>query len=151
MNEKKYDSAVDTMKHKVIVSQLIGGMSNRLIERRFSHDDSKLESPEKECYDKFIPKLREAKYGSPEYNKIKDEMGSGLQHHYEVNRHHPEHFSNGVNGMTLIDVVEMFCDWYAASQNSDTSFEEGLKMNFKKYHIDPQLQDIMLNTFRELS
>ena len=33
-----------------------------------------------------------------------------LQHHYQKNRHHPEAFERGVDGMTLVDLVEMVCE-----------------------------------------
>ena len=92
--------------------------------------------------------LRTAKYGSKEYEEIRDKMlNEGLKHHYEANRHHPEHFKNGINDMTLIDVVEMFCDWYAASKNSDTGFEAGLKMNKNKFKMSEQLYQIFKNTY----
>jgi hypothetical protein len=35
-------------------------------------------------------------------------MGDGLKHHYAHNRHHPEFFGeDGVDGMSLVDVIEM--------------------------------------------
>ena len=51
--------------------------------------------------------------------------------------------------MTLIDIVEMFCDWVAASKYSDTSFKDGLKFNKKKFKMSEQLYNIFLNTYKE--
>ena len=55
-------------------------------------------------------------YESDEYKQVLKEIEEAVQHHYQVNRHHPEHFENGINGMNLIDLIEMVCDWVAASQ-----------------------------------
>ena len=94
--------------------------------------------------------LQKVKYGTPEYNKIKDEMAkTGVGHHYSVNRHHPEHFDDGIRGMTLFDVVEMFFDWYAASLRSDTGFEKGLEKNIERYEISDDLHKIFVNTYNE--
>jgi hypothetical protein len=47
-------------------------------------------------------------------------MGDGLMHHDAHNRHHPEFFGeDGVDGMTLVDVIEMLADWKAASERHD--------------------------------
>ena len=146
-----YDSTQDTMKHiKNIQKVMDGTIIPELQKRSKNHDKSKLESPEKETYDEFIPKLREEKYGTPEYLKLRAEMEKkGLKHHYESNRHHPEHFKDGINDMTLIDVLEMFSDWYAASLVSDTDFVDGLKMNKSRMNISDQLYIILMNTYNE--
>ena len=41
-------------------------------------------------------------------------MGPALQHHYEDNCHHPEHYRNGIHDMNMVDLIEMLCDWRAA-------------------------------------
>ena len=144
-----YDSTVDAKKHIKEIQKVLNYVMVKELEKRAKdHDQSKLHNPEKSCYDKYIPMLRTAKYGSKEYEEIRDKMlNEGLKHHYEANRHHPEHFKNGINDMTLIDVVEMFCDWYAASKNSDTGFESGLKMNKNKFKMSEQLYQIFKNTY----
>jgi hypothetical protein len=43
-----------------------------------------------------------------------------IVHHHTHNRHHPEHFSNGIYGMDLLDLVEMICDVTARSQEFGT-------------------------------
>ena len=47
-------------------------------------------------------------------NHFLKEMKPALNHHYVNNLHHPEHFQ-AVDSMTLIDIVEMLCDWTAMS------------------------------------
>lgn len=147
-----YDSYNDTMAHIEIIQFLFDDIIIPEIEKRKTmHDQSKLISPEKETYDKFIPLLKTAKYGSEEYYKLREEMSQqGTGHHYKVNRHHPEHFENGVNDMNLIDIIEMVADWAAASKRSDTSFEEGIKINKKKFNISDELYNIILNTYNDL-
>lgn len=150
--EKTYDSTKDTLEHKrniehVILEIIIPELRKRAEE----HDNSKLESPEKETYDKYIPLLKDAKYGSPEYYNIRNAMNKeGLAHHYKENRHHPEHYPNDdISHMTLIDLIEMFADHVAASQRSDTGYEKGEEANNKKYKYSDQLYKIMINTYKE--
>lgn len=148
--ERKYDSTLDTIKHKNYVKEYLGQFANHLHERAECHDDSKLCSPEKETLDKYIPKLKKVKYGTPEYNDLKNEMYEyGSNHHFEVNRHHPEYHENGINDTTLGDISEMVFDWYCASLLSDTTFEEGLKGNKEKYNISDQLYQIIVNTYND--
>lgn len=145
-----YDSREDSLTHIEEVKRIFNFVIIPELERRKeNHDKSKLENPEKACYDELIPKLKETKYGSKEYEEVRKEMyEKGLKHHYENNSHHPEHFPDGINSMTLIDIVEMFVDWLAASKRSDTGFKNGLKSNQKKFKMDPQLYQIFLNTYK---
>lgn len=151
-NSKKYDSTKDAKKHIKIVQRIMGSLIKELEDRAKNHDKSKLNSPERETYDEFIPKLKEAKYGSDEYYKIRNEMNKkGLKHHIENNRHHPDHFPNGFIDMTLVDIVETFSDWYTASLKSDTDFKDGLKLNAERFNMDPMLVKIFENTYDEYS
>lgn len=111
-----YDSTQDTLDHIEKVSNAIWQFSHAMASRADHHDDSKLQEPEKSLFDKYTPLLKATTYGSDEYKQYLKEMGAALQHHYAVNSHHPEYHNNGVNGMDLLDIVEMFCDWYAAIQ-----------------------------------
>ena len=149
--KEKYDSTPDTLVHIKNIQMVFNLIIiPELIKRAKGHDVSKLESPEKETYDKYIPLLRSAKYGTDEYNKIRESMAKeGLSHHYSVNRHHPEHFKDLVNGMNLVDFVEMICDWFAASLRSDTSFIEGLKPNQEKYDLPDMVMSIIKNTYED--
>ena len=62
--------------------------------------------------------------------------------HYSLNRHHPEHHENGINDMSLIDLLEMLCDWCTAAKDIDQSIE----INAKDYGISSQLRQILKNT-----
>ncbi len=146
-----YDSTEDTKKHIEKVGDLLGRFNDELFSRVVHHDESKLESPEKEMYDEYTPKLSATTYGSDEYKQCLKEMGVALKHHYENNSHHPEHYENGVDGMDLLDVIEMFCDWKAASLRHATGdFGKSLEYNKDRFHINPQLHSIFVNTAKNL-
>jgi len=146
-----YNSATDTWKHRERVSDIMFRVLDKLDLRRTTHDWSKLNSPEKEIFDEYTPKLKGSTYGSDEYKGFLAAMKPALDHHYQKNRHHPEHFSNGVNGMTLIDLVEMLCDWKAASErHADGDIVKSIDINRERFGLDAQLYQILMNTAKEL-
>lgn len=146
-NITEYDSARDTRTHQNIVKETGWRIVDELKTRFKDHDLSKLTEPEKSCYDKFIPMLKETKYGSKEYHDVQRQMQKeGLDHHYQVNRHHPEHFANGINDMTIVDLVEYFVDTYSASLKSDTPYSEGVKKNAARHKLPEELVNIFINT-----
>lgn len=145
-----YDSTADTLKHIGMVRVCLTTMIDSLRIRAITHDASKLVAPEKSVFDVVTPRLRGLTYGSPEYKASLEEMGEALKHHYAENRHHPEHFQNGMHGMTLVDLVEMFCDWCAATlRHADGDIEKSIMLNAERQHFDSLLADIMRNTARE--
>lgn len=147
-----YDSSADTRAHVAKVQSLLANICAVLQTRAAEHDLSKFESPEKETYDELTPKLRNVEYGSKEYKEIITEMRPAIDHHYSVNRHHPEYYSNGVGGMSLIDLLEMIADWKAASERDErsVSFEKAFVISRNRFNINPQLAGIIWNTACEL-
>ncbi len=148
----KYDSKADTLRHIQRVSELLHDAADELLKRAKEHDRSKLESPEKELFDKFVPKLQNTTLGSVAYNELKQKMGVALEHHYAENSHHPQHYENGVNGFDLFDLIEMFFDWKAASErqrNGDVF--KSLKISKEQGIISEQVFDILQNTAIRLS
>lgn len=121
--------------------------ANELYERARMHDASKLLDPEKELFDEMTPLLRDCTYGSPEYFQYLDRLRPALEHHYANNSHHPEHFENGVDGMNLFDLLEMFLDWKAASErHADGSIEKSIEINKTRFGLSEQLVNILKNT-----
>ena len=56
-----------------------------------------------------------------------------------------------INGMSLIDVIEMLADWKAAGmRHSDGSIEKSLEINRKRFGVSDQLFRILSNTVKEL-
>src|SRR4030067_3315798 len=101
----------DTLRHIADVKLLLNRIAQEIYMRSLHHDESKLRSPEKEMFEIWRPKLDAMNIESEEYKAALVEMGSALKHHYSENRHHPEHFENGLDGMNLIDLIAMVCDW----------------------------------------
>lgn len=146
-------SEVVTRKHMQRVSALLGEAACELIRRAAVHDLSKLEAVE------LVPLQRmqdvidtegQAPYGSDEYKRRTKMLGPMLTHHYENNSHHPEHFANGVDGMSLFDLIEMFFDWKAASERGEES-SMNIGAACKRFNISPQVEAIFRNTAASLN
>lgn len=151
MTKAPYDSREDTMKHIARVRELVGAVVHNLQERANTHDLSKLEEPEKSVFDICTPKLRELTYGSDEYVAQLKELGKGLAHHYKSNAHHPEHYPDGVYGMSLLDIVEMFCDWKAATErHADGDLGKSININKDRFKYNDLLERIFENTKKEM-
>lgn len=146
-----YDSTEDTTHHINTVSILLSAIAFRIRERARVHDASKLLPPEKEAFDTFTPQLRDLTYGSPEYAACLEAMRPALEHHYQANSHHPEHYENGIDDMDLLDLIEMLADWRAATmRHADGDLRKSLEINRKRFHISEQLHGILLLTAHRL-
>lgn len=195
--EELKDSKDETTAHILRVRELLYIVQNKLEARGFAHDLSKLQSPEKEGFDKVTGALRGLTYGSAEYKAQLEELKPILAHHYAHNSHHPEHYPLwkcplcksvfkesettvsecyeskprfctkccphgsmfeatldpylSVDGMTLLDLVEMFCDWKAATErHADGSIEKSIKHNKGRFNLTDQLASILNNTRKEM-
>lgn len=147
----QYDSREDTMKHINRVRTLLRTATSELEKRAVSHDRSKLEEPEKAYFDRLTPLLAGLTYGSAEYKSILAELEPALKHHYASNSHHPEHYQNGIDGMNLFDLIEMFLDWKAASErHNDGSISRSIIINTGRFNLSPQLAHILENTVTSL-
>ena len=142
---------VETIKHIENVRKYIRMFSDKLTQRGVDHDRLKLESPEVEVFAEVTPKLAALEYGSDEYKQQLDDLGVALDHHYAHYRHHPEHFEHGIDDMNLIDIVEMLCDWKAASmRHNNGNLLKSIEINAKRFGYDDQLKHIFLNTAKLL-
>lgn len=145
----KSDVINDVYKHKQLVSQLMNIVICKLLERSLNHDNSKMEGVELEIFNQFSPLLAKSTYGSDEYSNMLKEMGVGLDHHYANNRHHPEHYPDGIMGMDLVDLVEMICDWTAsASRHNDGNILMSIDKNQERFHYSDELAQIFKNTVK---
>ena len=148
----KYDSTDETQKHINRVNSLGSKFILKFLDQIDKHDRSKLESPEKEAFDEMTPKLKLVTYGSHQYREYLREIKPALEHHYKENSHHPEHYDNSIKDMNLIDLIEMFCDWKAATErHEDGNFEKSIQLNAKRFEMDPQLVSIFENTRKFLN
>jgi len=176
------DQRPKTKEHIREVQKQIHTVIYALKDRAKNHDASKLESPEREIFDEYTPKLRDSTYGSDKYKQYLKEMKPALDHHYANNRHHPEHFKkyvcNGcfteyldtqpnvcggcgysqfqlesnISGMNLVDLIEMLCDWKAATKrHADGDILKSIELNQKRFGYSDELKSILLNTVEVLA
>ena len=144
-----YDSRPDTYKHIGRVRELLGDVITDLIYRGDRHDESKLVSPEVEAFDALGPPGA-VKYDSPEYKANLDALEGALDHHYRNNRHHPNHWPNGIHDMSMIDMLEMLCDWKASCERYGNDFAETLPINTKRFGYGEELETLFRRTAEEL-
>ena len=136
--------------HIARVRELMEEAIVQLGERALEHDESKFDPEELgplEALDALIEREGQAPFGTPEYVRRTAMLGPMLEHHYAHNSHHPEHFEQGVAGMTLLDVLEMLIDWKAASERGEES-AMNLTVACARFKIEPQLAAILYNTAR---
>jgi hypothetical protein len=142
-----YDSRPDTLQHIEQVRLFLARVIDDLMSRAIHHDASKLKSPEKEVFDEFTPKLKTSTYGSEEYKGYLQAMSEALKHHYAKNSHHPEFYQNGIREMSLVDLLEMLCDWKAATlRHADGDIRRSIEQNQQRFGYSDELKAILLNT-----
>lgn len=146
------DSRFKTLRHIEAVRNYLNLCVKELLHRGEQHDQSKLQSPEREMFDEWTGKLRATTYGSPEYKAMTAEMKKGaLAHHYAHNRHHPEHHKNGIKDMTFMDVIEMLCDWKASSmRHNDGNILKSIEIQQEKLEFSDDMRIILENTAKWL-
>jgi len=141
------DSTQSTLNHKKRVEELLTLASEEIKNRGINHDNSKLESPEKELFDEHTHKLGGSIFGSEQYNTFLKDLKPALDHHYENNSHHPEHYDNGINGMDLFDLIELFFDWKASGErHRGGNIYHSIEINKERFGISDQLEQILKNT-----
>ncbi len=151
MNEKNELTNNETRKHILQVNKFLSTFIVELLKRGIEHDMTKLNPPELDIFTEFTPKLATSTYGSEEYKGFLKEMGVALEHHYANNSHHPEHHTNGIRGMTLVDIVEMFCDWKAASmRHNNGDMLTSIEKNKERFKYSDDLEQIFKNTMKLL-
>ena len=146
-----YDSTKDTQAHIDRVAELLNQAADELRRRGSVHDQSKLADPEKALFDEYTPKLKDCTYGSDEYKAFLAGLKPALDNHYAKNSHHPEHYPEGVAGMDLFDLVEMFFDWKAATERmASGNIHKSIEINKDRFKMDPQVAAIFSNTAKRL-
>lgn len=137
----------ETWKHIYEVQKLLSVCRVDLERRSLEHDQSKLQNEEIKYFTEFTPKLKGVKYGSEEYKQFLEDLKPALDNHYKKNSHHPEHYESGVEGMNLLDILEMLCDWKASSMRTkDGDIRKSLVINKDRFGMSEQLVKIMENT-----
>lgn len=155
-----YDSRPDTQAHIERVYELLDQVASHLRYRGEVHDYTKLHSPEVEAFNKATA-LRGLTYNSPEYHTARAALGEGLFHHYSHNDHHPEYHAiargelnenevkdgTAISRMNLEEIVEMLCDWKAASErHADGDIYKSIEDNQTRFGYTHELKCILHNT-----
>lgn len=137
----------ETIDHILAVRGALDAVANVLRVRGKNHDRSKL-SDEELPHFAVASSLKTLKYGSREYQKALSQLGPALTHHYCNNRHHPEHFDNGIPDMNLVDIIEMICDWNcaAARHGEDHNIFKSINHNRMRFKIPYTMASILWNT-----
>ena len=145
----RHDVIRSTTQHIRKVGELLVEQANDLCKRAVNHDASKWSEEEWPSFEETTPKLAGLSYGSPEYREALKDIKPALKHHYSINSHHPEYHQNGINDMTLNELIELLCDWKAASERHiNGSVKKSLEFNKERFGIDSQLYRILENTAR---
>lgn len=147
----------------------------RLLWRAERHDHTKLSDPiEKAGFDRARLEGSGIKYTDPAYEeRFKGaSLKEAVERHYMHNAHHPEHWAHpaempasaslswfdpemvlsgeAIARMSLLDIQEMCCDWYAANKRTGGDFAAGLIKSRDRFGIEPQLFAVMVNFFKEM-
>lgn len=146
-----HDSRPDTYAHIEQVRALLLQVIDDLLKRAHEHDKSKLVEPERAVFDRISPNMDKLTYGSAEYEAIRTSQGEGMRHHYRLNRHHPEHHEQGIDGMNLLDLIEMLADWKAATQrHANGGLDRSINVNRERYGYGEVMERLLRNTARDL-
>ena len=149
--DETIDSRIATHQHIGDVQKLMIKVIGMLHQRLLDHDKTKLHPPEVELFDEFTPKLKGCTYLSPEYKEFLAQLKPALDHHYAHSPHHPEHYPDGIRGMSLIDLLEMICDWYcAARRHNDGNILVSIQKNQDRFKFSDELKQILINTAKLL-
>ena len=164
----------ETLTHIRQVQKYLHMVAAKLMERARVHDVSKLCEPELSTFDEFTGKLKHSTYGSDEYKGFLAAMKPALDHHYANNRHHPEHFGLHIciqcgaddrvepcmcggprradmSRMTLLDLIEMFVDWKAATErHANGDLDKSITTNKQRFGYGDELESIFRATASEL-
>jgi len=150
-NQEDVDCFNSTAKHIEFVKRYMQKVLSLLQQRAGAHDKSKLKEPEFELFAKYTPELAGLTYGSDEYKECISKLAPALEHHYAKNRHHPEHFKNGIRDMNLIDIIEMFVDWYcAAMRHNNGNIRRSIEYNQERFDFSDDITKIFYNTIEIL-
>jgi hypothetical protein len=97
--------------HIAEFQQAIEDLCSALKRRAKTHDASKLKEPELTQYTEAEHELEKFKPGSKSYLTFAQKHSIILDRHYSKNPHHVEHFENGFDDMTILDLIDVLVDW----------------------------------------
>ena len=122
----------------------------QILLRHATHDNSKTKEPE---YTPYVWRYWRTKCRAdgmqPPFDTIfQDEtldqaIRDAVFHHVTHNRHHPE-WHPDPDEMTNVDIIEMVCDWYAMSQEFNSSIDDwATDVIPRRYHFGKRINLVM--------
>lgn len=146
---KALETLNSILQHKKTVKERLLFLADELYKRAYYHDDSKLQMPELQWLIDMDKEPRYA-YGTPEYFDKMKRWDKFFKSHYKGNRHHPDHFPNGVNDMNLADLCEYIVDIisYYKELHANVALDTVNKQQ-QRFGFDEQLTQILKNTLIE--
>lgn len=131
------------------VQSLVRRISYRLMSRADVHDLSKF-SPDELGGMIAIDRIADEKgLNSPEYMAALS--GPAIQLHHSRHSHHPEYHQNGIRSMSLLDLIEMVCDWKAANQlRGHPEWNESVNMMTERLNLPGEYLLLIQLIAREL-
>jgi len=131
---------IEMVEHVSMVKSNIYTIESDLTRRAIIHDLSKYDLVEFEDFVELKKISRKHPYGSVEYDEsLKDNQA--IAHHFANNSHHPEYYPNGIEDMSLGDIIEMVCDWRATwelrtrKKRTAITWEEGMKKQTERFKL----------------
>lgn len=146
------ESRAQTRQHiaqvRALLEQVIANIDHRLED----HDKSKLVEPEVSGYASLHKAMDGVLYGSAEYLAVVAAHREVINLHYERNDHHPQHYANGMFGMSLMALLEMLCDWKARADAEESGLDRSFAIQAGRATTDGEhvLLGILRNTAIEL-
>lgn len=137
------------LKHRESVRNKLNFLASELVKRAEKHDESKLMQPELNWLIQMDKEPR-YQYGTPEYFDKMEKWQNFFKHHYAENRHHPDHFQNGIYDMNIVDICEYITDIisYYDEMHVDDALKT-LEAQKERFGFDEQLYQILKNTLFE--
>ena len=151
-NDDKFGLLRSFIRHRAYLAEVMSRVAGALNSRAAIHDVSKLADDEFAGFARINGAARVNKFGSPEYAEGMKRERPTIDLHFSRNRHHPERpglvgeaaeekrglpddftYWQARDGatMTFLDVIEMVCDWWAASKgyNDDRPWSKSVELN----------------------
>lgn len=144
----------DTTRHIQLVRHFLERATDALTERGRLHDASKFDEPERSLFRDNMAKRDSVPFGTPAYREHLKRVKPALDHHYAVNRHHPEHHTSGISDMSLVDLLEMVCDWMSAAMKTHDGdvacVHRSIEANQERFGYSDEIRGILHHTVTAL-
>lgn len=136
--DSQIKALADILRHNGVVSHLLRRLARKLEERADLHDNSKFSLDELEGFIGFKEAARVHPFGTPEYYQAQERFQPTIDLHMSRNSHHPEHYNGNLDRMSLMDFMEMLCDWGGAiAIYGQLDFEKSLEIQQQEFDIQP--------------